>query len=314
MARVFEALQQSSVTDPDYAGRFLRAFDFTHVIALPAGYQPSQLPAGAPGSEDCDYTAPLGEETQAEARASTVAAEANTETRQLDQPEPAPCEPAEEKVGGQVIVHPSAPTYRCLVPQQLQEEFRRLRSAVMLAAESQRLQIVLICGVEPGDGASFVAENLSLTLAEFDKLNVARFRLSKDAIRATDENHEDATESYQLSLRRTELPNLREITGPAGCLTLHDLLRLCDIRAMIEKLRARFDYVLIDAPAITTHSEVALLAAHLDGVILVARKDETRHEDLASARAALQKAQAKILGVVLNRRRENLPRPVAQAG
>jgi hypothetical protein len=314
MARVFEALQQSSVTDPDYAGRFLKAFDFTHVIELPAAYQPRELPVGVAGSGDCDYTDPFGDEPQAEVFDSAVAAEANTEAEPLDQPEASPYGLAEGKEGGQVIVHPSAPTYRRLVPRQLQEEFRRLRSAVMLAAESQRLQIVLICSVEPGDGASFVAENLSLTLAEFDKLNVARFRLSKDTAEAADEAYEEATESYQLSLRRTELPNLREITGPTGYLTLHDLLRLCDIPVMIEKLRARFDYVLIDAPAITTHSEVALLAAHLDGVILVARKDETRHECLTSARAALQKARAKVLGVVLNRRRENPPRPVAQAG
>src|SRR2546422_11646351 len=44
MARVFEALQQASAADPDYSGRFLQAYDFTHVLELPPGYEPRALP------------------------------------------------------------------------------------------------------------------------------------------------------------------------------------------------------------------------------------------------------------------------------
>ncbi len=189
------------------------------------------------------------------------------------------------------------------LPDTVREEFRRLRSSLLLAAENQQLQILMVCGIEAGDGASFVTRNLSLLLAEFDRINVARFELS--GLMPEDRDAADqVTENYQMKLRRTEMPNLREILTTQGAVTLSELLRTCDTRAMISMLRERFDFVLIDAPAITANPDTALLASQVDGVILVAQQDETKCNSLAAARSTLQNARANILGVVLNRRKK----------
>jgi Mrp family chromosome partitioning ATPase len=200
---------------------------------------------------------------------------------------------------------PSAPSFVHSLPPELREQFTRLRSAIMLASESRRLQVVLVCGVAPGDGASFIASNLALTMAEFDKLQVARFEVTASASAVASGNGSYGGDSYQLTLRRTAVPNLRQIASPHGSVSLDDLVRLCDIPAMMEKLRDRFDYVLIDAPAVAAHPETALLAAQADGVILVAQQHATRCESLEAARAALESARAHLLGIVLNQRREN---------
>jgi Mrp family chromosome partitioning ATPase len=189
------------------------------------------------------------------------------------------------------------------LPENVRDEFRRLRSSLLLAAESQQLQVILVCGVEAGDGGSFVARNLSLLLAEFDKINVARFDLDGSSTEAPGQTTLEP-DSYQLALRRTALPNLREIATTQGAVTLSELLRVCDTRTMVAMLKSRFDFVLIDAPAVTTNPDTALLASQVDGVILVAQQDETRCHALAAARAALQNARANVLGVVLNRRRK----------
>ncbi|HZS03658.1 MAG TPA: CpsD/CapB family tyrosine-protein kinase [Blastocatellia bacterium] len=189
------------------------------------------------------------------------------------------------------------------LPEGVREEFRRLRSTLLLAAESQQLQVLLVCGIESGDGASFVARNLSLLLAEFDKINVARFELS-GLVAEGREPASPAAESFKLTLRRTALPNLRDISTSQGTVTLGELLRTCDVRAMIGLLKSRFDFVLIDAPAVTASADTALLASQVDGVILVAQQDETKCNSLAAARAELQNARANVLGVVLNKKRK----------
>lgn len=299
MARVFEALQQAGAADPDYSGRFLQAYDFTHVLELPPGYEPRALPpapseyvgqephvAGGFDQEPLPY---IDAETEAESERYTE--------RQFD-----------ERL---VASAPASTPLTNSLPADLRDEFKRLRNAILLATEAHRSQVLLICGVAPGDGASFVAKNLSLTLAEFDKLQVARFEVATPTAEGGSKIIEGAN-SYQLTLRNGDAPNLREIATPEGHVALNDLLRLCDLPAMMEKLRSRFDYVLIDAPAIGAYSEVALLAAQTDGVILVAQQNETKCARVEEARTTLESAQAKIMGVVLNRRRDSLPQAIAR--
>lgn len=200
-----------------------------------------------------------------------------------------------------VAINTGSPLLMTL-PGSVRDEFRRLRSSLLLAAEAQQLQVLMVCSVAAGNGASFVSQNLSLLLAEFDKINVARFELSNGMSPQRDSQSVTA-DSFQLKLARTEKPNLREIGTADGMVTLNELLRTCDTRRMMERLRERFDFVLIDAPAITDNPDTALLASQVDGVILVAQQNETSCDALEAARTALQNAQAKILGVVLNRRR-----------
>jgi len=289
-------LQQASAADPDYSGRFLQAYDFTHVLELPPGYEPRALPpapseyvgqepgTGAFDQEPLPY---IDAETEPELQHYT---ERNFDDR---------------------LVPPAAASLTSSLPPELRDEFKRLRNAILLATEAHRSQVLLICGVAPGDGASFVAKNLSLTLAEFDKLQVARFEVATPTSEGGSQIIEGAS-SYQLTLRGGDAANLREVASVQVNVSLNDLRSHCHIPAMMEKLRSRFDYVLIDAPAIGAHSEVALLAAQTDGVILVAQQNETKCARVEEARATLQSAQAKILGVVLNRRRDSLPQAIAR--
>lgn len=72
-------------------------------------------------------------------------------------------------------------------------------------------------------------------------------------------------------------------------------------------MRESFDFTLLDAPPITVDPESASLARWTDGVILVVHAGKTRWEVVEQAKVQLQLAGAKLLGVVLNRRRFAIP-------
>ena len=68
----------------------------------------------------------------------------------------------------------------------------------------------------------------------------------------------------------------------------------------MQEMRKVFDLVVIQAPSITTNPDVALLAAAVDGVILVATENVTPYASMEAATKRLRAAKARILGVTLN--------------
>lgn len=66
-------------------------------------------------------------------------------------------------------------------------------------------------------------------------------------------------------------------------------------------LQEHFDYILIDSPPVLSASDAVLLSTMVDGVVLVVSGRETPKQVVKAALSRLAFAQAKILGVALNR-------------
>lgn len=77
--------------------------------------------------------------------------------------------------------------------------------------------------------------------------------------------------------------------------------------AVFAPLRAQFDLILIDAPAVNAGPLGPALARKADGVIFVVEAERTRVPVIAAARRVLEVNGAHMLGVVLNKRRFHVP-------
>jgi Mrp family chromosome partitioning ATPase len=73
------------------------------------------------------------------------------------------------------------------------------------------------------------------------------------------------------------------------------------LAAVLERLRAAADYVIVDAPPITAAADASTVAAATDGVILVVNRRRARRSVLSAVHDQLLHAHAEVLGVVLNR-------------
>jgi Mrp family chromosome partitioning ATPase len=202
------------------------------------------------------------------------------------------------------VVPKTAATTAPPLPHNVQEELLELRTEVMQAVHTEHLQTLMICGVEPGAGTSFVAKELTRLLAEYAQMRVAFLTL----LPCRDEPvnrlaRRGRPTPLQFLLRRTELPNLVEIASARGAITLTELLCHCSTAEVLGQMKAEFDLIVMDAPAIARHGEAALLAALADGVILVAEPHVTPLRRMDRAHRRLHKARAKVLGMVFNRQR-----------
>lgn len=71
-------------------------------------------------------------------------------------------------------------------------------------------------------------------------------------------------------------------------------------KALWAKLAETYDYVLIDSPPVLAVTDASILAAQVDGVILVIRSGQTRIDLAQEAKDQLLKANANIIGTILN--------------
>ena len=71
------------------------------------------------------------------------------------------------------------------------------------------------------------------------------------------------------------------------------------VTAILHKLRARFDVVLVDAPPLLSSADAIALSARVDGVIVVVRRDTIRASVLGELKQVLAVARANTLGAVI---------------
>lgn len=65
-----------------------------------------------------------------------------------------------------------------------------------------------------------------------------------------------------------------------------------------------FDIILIDTPPVLAVTDAQILANKCDGIVLVVQSEKTEKDKIVKAKQILDKASGKILGVVLNDKRE----------
>lgn len=79
-----------------------------------------------------------------------------------------------------------------------------------------------------------------------------------------------------------------------------ELLASESMKALINELSERYDYIFFDTPPVTVVTDASALSTFVDGVIVVVRQNYTDHETLAMGVDLLNIAKAKILGFFIN--------------
>lgn len=75
----------------------------------------------------------------------------------------------------------------------------------------------------------------------------------------------------------------------------------------VDALRVSFDNILIDCRSLKASSEAAVLAASVDGVVVVVKAGQTRRDEILNTQRTIETAGGKFLGFVLNKRRYPVP-------
>ena len=106
--------------------------------------------------------------------------------------------------------------------------------------------------------------------------------------------------SLEEMVKPTKIPNLHLLPSgqlPRAALGLLDSQRMRDL---VNNLKARYDYVLFDAPPLMGVSDASILASEVDAVLLVVQYRKYPRTMSARAKRVVDNVGGRILGVVLN--------------
>jgi Mrp family chromosome partitioning ATPase len=79
------------------------------------------------------------------------------------------------------------------------------------------------------------------------------------------------------------------------------------LRAALEAVSSGYDWILVDGPPVLESPDAASLAVVADGVLVVVQAGRTKRPVLARSVDLLNRAGGRVLGIVLNRRRLEIP-------
>lgn len=190
------------------------------------------------------------------------------------------------------------------------ESIRALRTRILFPPSGKIPHTILVTSASPGEGKSFICANLGISLAQ----GVDNYCLLVDCDLRKPAQHNLFGLGNTMGLsdylqHKKQIPDLLVPSGveklsilPAGPRSINpaELLSSATMTSLVDELSHRYEdrIVLLDSPPLHAASETAVLAQHVDGVVLVVRYGASRREYVKALADAI--GRGKILGVVFN--------------
>lgn len=188
------------------------------------------------------------------------------------------------------------------------EAYRSLRTNLEFSSLDHKLHTLLVTSTAPDEGKSTTLANLGVINAQAGKsvvlLDCDLRRPKLHELFGLGNNTGITTAllnpDEMLPLQVTTVPNLRIVTSGPLPPNPADLLASERMDRLLQKVARDADLVLLDAPPVIAVTDAALLAAKVDGVLLVVSAGQTKREHAQRAKDLLGKVNARLVGAVLN--------------
>ncbi|MEZ6124794.1 MAG: CpsD/CapB family tyrosine-protein kinase [Planctomycetaceae bacterium] len=189
------------------------------------------------------------------------------------------------------------------------EAYRSVRTAVCFSALGSNHRVIQVTSPAAGDGKSTLAMNFAVSLAQSGKKTViveSDFRRPKvhkltgvensvgvvDVLRGTAEVDD--------AIRETELNGFFVMPCGSRPRNPSELITRPEYEQLLEVLRQKFDYVILDTPPVLVVTDPCTVAPRADGVLLCVRLSRQTRDFGRRALEQLRDVGANMTGIVVN--------------
>ncbi len=192
------------------------------------------------------------------------------------------------------------------------EIFRSIGTFILLSTASKPPKSILITSPGEKEGKSTVSLNIAVALAESlgngiiidadlrkPKLHSVFNIENKIGLSTFLSGNLDSISNGKL-VKNTHIKGVNVVTSGPIAPNPAELLFSERMKALLEDLYVRFNFVIIDAPPLMGMPDSIFLSTIVDGTILVIRSGSTPRTALLESKKLLDNVNAKLLGVILN--------------
>jgi len=190
------------------------------------------------------------------------------------------------------------------------EALRSLYTSVMLSSPESTPQVILVVSSFPGEGKTTVAVNLAMAMAQHGSTCLVDADLRRGRVASalgissnpglTDVLTGDVPLEHALA-RVPSMPELTVIPAHAGSPQAGQLACSDKMRAVLDELREKFQFVVVDSAPILPFADGRALSNLADGLIFVGRSGKTTREVVQRSLELLNEVHgAPVLEFVLN--------------
>lgn len=190
----------------------------------------------------------------------------------------------------------------------ISEAYRMLRANLNFISADKELKVIVVTSSVPQEGKSTVAANLATAMAQMDRQVLL---IDGDLHRPVQHKIWDVINNQGLSnliFKQEEItatikkvmPNLDILTSgivPPSPASLLDSQRMATLMANFSD---KYDFVIVDTPALNVAADAVTLGQMADGVLLVVRPGVVDSVNATFAKELLAKSGQNVLGQVVN--------------
>jgi len=190
------------------------------------------------------------------------------------------------------------------------EQYRTIRTNIDFSLADRNLRSLVVTSSGPGEGKSMTTANLAVVMAQQGrKVLLVDADLRKPTVHYTFRLINTEGLSNLLTKRakltdvitKTDVDNLYVITSGPIPPNPAELLSSRAMHELMTEALGIFDIIIFDTPPVLAVTDAQILSSQVDGTVLVVASGKTEKDAALEAKDLLQKSQARILGVVLNR-------------
>ncbi|MBD3289382.1 polysaccharide biosynthesis tyrosine autokinase [candidate division KSB1 bacterium] len=194
-------------------------------------------------------------------------------------------------------------------PTPIGEAYRSLRTNLVFSKSAGRIQSFVITSTSPGDGKSFTAANLAISIAQ-QKNNT--LLIDADLRRGVLHNtygvpKEPGFTNYLTNMatfnhvvNETMIPNLSLISCGSLLPNPSELLGSNQMKRFLDEAKRKFDIVIFDSPPLNAATDAIVIGTQVDSVVVVIRSGVTNRKIAKQKLELFRNVPARVLGIILN--------------
>lgn len=191
------------------------------------------------------------------------------------------------------------------------ESIKNLRTNLQFTSVDKDLKTILLTSSNASEGKSYIAANLAVSFVQADKrvllvdCDLRKGRVHKifglpNAFGLSNLLADDLNNTYRY-IQKSNIKGLDILTRGTYPPNPSELLSSKKNAALIDRLKSQYDIIIFDGTPSNGLADSIVMSTLVDEVLIVAHDSVTTNSALAETKASLDKVNAKIAGIVLNR-------------